>query len=231
MRVVACVKSVPEDFIFASGKRLVVERPRYCLACGILYDDRDVRRLVELELDRLESGLRLDRFKGTPVDCGNSVLYCHGKRPPVRKAKWLQRTALVNELREPPHIGAHERHRAIGLNPLAEELFRGKTLVSACAVVGLECEQHPVARLGAVRAGTDERPWHGDFLGITAGNLGKRLLHAFRHHILALRLRGKGESCACGGRGVAVAPELEVRELHRQLRDVGVVAKSVERRL
>ena len=214
MRVIAGVESVPEDFVFARRERLVVERPRNDVACGILYYDRDVRRLVELELDRLESGLRLDGLEGTPVDCGKSVLHCHGQRPPVRQAQRLRRTTLVDELRKPPYVAAHERHRPIRLNPFTEKLLRSEALVSVRAVVGLEREEHPVSRLRTIRAGADERPRHGNFLGITAGNLRERLLHAFRHHILALWLRGEGEGRARGSRRVAVAPELEMRELH-----------------
>ena len=216
MRVVASIKSIPEYFVFARGKRLVVERPRNDIANGILYDNGDIRRLVELELDRLEAGFYLDCLERTPVNSGKSVLHHNRKRPSIGKAKRLRRTALFDKLCKPPYVGAHERHHAVRLDAFAEELLCRKPLVTVRAVVWLESEQHPVARIRAIRACADKRPRYRNFLDVATGDFSKRLLHAFRHHILALRLRGKGESCACGGRGVAVAPELEVRELQRQ---------------
>ena len=120
MRVVASIKSIPEYFVFARGKRLVVERPRNDIASGILYDNRDIRRLVELELDRLEAGFYLDCLERTPVNSGKSVLHHNRKRPSIGKAKRLRRTALFDKLCKPPYVGAHERHHAVRLDAFAE---------------------------------------------------------------------------------------------------------------
>ena len=139
MRVVASVKSIPEYFVLSSGKRLVVKRPRYCLASGVLYDNRDIRRLVKLELDRLEARLHLDCLERAPVNSGKSVLHHDRKRPSIGEAKRLRRTALFDKLCKPPYVGAHECHHAVRLNAFTEKLLCREPLVTVRAVVRLEC--------------------------------------------------------------------------------------------
>ena len=227
VRVEAGRKAVPEEFVRARRERLRGERPRDGLARGVLHDDRHLAGLVKREADRQEAGLLRRDLERAPVHLGDAVLHRDGERAAVREAQRLRRAGLVDERRAAPDVGAHERHHAVGLHALAEEVLRREALVAGGAVVRLEREQQEIAGGGAVGAVADQGPRDRDLLDVAAGDLAERLLHAARHHVLALRLGVLRERRAGGRDAVAVAPEVEVGELHRQPRRVRVVAQVV----